>query len=271
MFGERLRRGRRASASSAAWVDACVAIIENLERSQVACLIPAPPRRRHRTAIRAALARRRPDPGRRRPLRAASPRRSFYEDFPLGRGWVEALPAYSEHLVRDVGGLFLATGAGPARRRLDAAAAARDRRRGLVPAVLGPARDLPLPQPRPVLDRRRDRQRARARGDRRAAALGPVRAAPPEPRTRRRARAAPRPPATATRGSPGYPEDTRNPLVRVSYRESRRRYGEVVDPLRIYAHHPKVMLGYAALEARFGALARWSTSGSSTWPRCGRR
>ncbi|MEZ5155834.1 MAG: hypothetical protein R2718_06970 [Solirubrobacterales bacterium] len=35
--------------------------------------------------------------------------RSFYEDFPAGRGWVEALPAYSEHLVRDVGGLFLAT------------------------------------------------------------------------------------------------------------------------------------------------------------------
>jgi hypothetical protein len=35
---------------------------------------------------------------------------SFYEDFPLGRGWVEALPEYSEHLVRDVGGLFLATG-----------------------------------------------------------------------------------------------------------------------------------------------------------------
>ena len=37
--------------------------------------------------------------------------RSFYGDFPLGRGWVEALPAYNEHLVRDVGGLFLATGA----------------------------------------------------------------------------------------------------------------------------------------------------------------
>jgi hypothetical protein len=35
--------------------------------------------------------------------------RSFYDDFPLGRGWVEALPEYSEHLVRDVGGLFLAT------------------------------------------------------------------------------------------------------------------------------------------------------------------
>ena len=37
--------------------------------------------------------------------------RSFYDDFPLGRGWVAALPGYSEHLVRDVGGLFLATGA----------------------------------------------------------------------------------------------------------------------------------------------------------------
>jgi hypothetical protein len=33
---------------------------------------------------------------------------SFYGDFPLGRGWVEALPAYNEHLVRDVGALFLA-------------------------------------------------------------------------------------------------------------------------------------------------------------------
>ncbi len=36
--------------------------------------------------------------------------RSFFDDFPLGRGWVEALPAYNEHLTRDVGGLFLATG-----------------------------------------------------------------------------------------------------------------------------------------------------------------
>jgi hypothetical protein len=35
--------------------------------------------------------------------------RSFYDDFPFGRGWVAALPQYSEHLVRDVGGLFLAT------------------------------------------------------------------------------------------------------------------------------------------------------------------
>ncbi|HYI36015.1 MAG TPA: hypothetical protein VEX39_05400 [Thermoleophilaceae bacterium] len=37
--------------------------------------------------------------------------RSFYEDFPLGRGWVEAIPAYNSHLLADVGALFVATGA----------------------------------------------------------------------------------------------------------------------------------------------------------------
>src|SRR5215211_7605299 len=35
--------------------------------------------------------------------------RSFYTEFPFGRGWVELLPAYNEHLMRDVGGLYLAT------------------------------------------------------------------------------------------------------------------------------------------------------------------
>jgi len=34
---------------------------------------------------------------------------SFYNDFPLpGRRWVSTLGPYSEHLVRDVGGLYLA-------------------------------------------------------------------------------------------------------------------------------------------------------------------
>ncbi len=36
--------------------------------------------------------------------------------------------------------------------------------------------------------------------------------------------------------------------MRTAYRESRRRYGAVIDPLRIYAHHPRILLGYAALE-----------------------
>ncbi|MDI6099367.1 hypothetical protein QLQ12_12265 [Actinoplanes sp. NEAU-A12] len=34
---------------------------------------------------------------------------SFYSDFPLpGRAWVSGLGPYNEHLVRDVGGLYLA-------------------------------------------------------------------------------------------------------------------------------------------------------------------
>lgn len=42
-------------------------------------------------------------------LQATLAPRSFFDDFPLGRGWVAADGgAYNEHLVRDVGGLFLA-------------------------------------------------------------------------------------------------------------------------------------------------------------------
>jgi len=42
-------------------------------------------------------------------LQAAFAPASFFDDFPLGRGWVSAGGApYNEHLVRDVGVLFLA-------------------------------------------------------------------------------------------------------------------------------------------------------------------
>jgi hypothetical protein len=42
-------------------------------------------------------------------VQAAFAPRSFYDDFPVGRGWVMADGgAYDEHLVRDVGALFLA-------------------------------------------------------------------------------------------------------------------------------------------------------------------
>lgn len=42
-------------------------------------------------------------------LQAAFFPRSFFDDFPLGRGWVAAEGgSYDEHLVRDVGVLFLA-------------------------------------------------------------------------------------------------------------------------------------------------------------------
>lgn len=41
-------------------------------------------------------------------LPAALAARAFYDDFPLGRAWVEMLPPYNEHLVSDVGGFYLA-------------------------------------------------------------------------------------------------------------------------------------------------------------------
>lgn len=42
-------------------------------------------------------------------LQAAFGPRSFYDDFPFGRGWIRADGgAYNEHLVRDVGAFFLA-------------------------------------------------------------------------------------------------------------------------------------------------------------------
>jgi hypothetical protein len=42
-------------------------------------------------------------------LQAAFAPRSFFDDFPLGRGWISADGAlYNEHLVRDVGVLYLA-------------------------------------------------------------------------------------------------------------------------------------------------------------------
>jgi len=33
--------------------------------------------------------------------------RTFYDDFPFFASWVELLPPYNEHLVTDVGGLYL--------------------------------------------------------------------------------------------------------------------------------------------------------------------
>jgi hypothetical protein len=40
-------------------------------------------------------------------LTAAAFPRTFYDDFPFVAHWVELLPPYNEHLVTDVGGLYL--------------------------------------------------------------------------------------------------------------------------------------------------------------------
>jgi 4-carboxymuconolactone decarboxylase len=200
---------------------------------------------RHRTAIRAALA----GVGLIQVvdgLYALLAPTSFYEDFPLGRGWVEALPSYSEHLVRDVGGLFLATGA-----VLLAAAWTLQRRLVIVAA----ASFLLFSVPHAIYHLLN--LGPYSTGDAIANGIGVVTIVVLPAWVlfelrRQNSHPAPSAPGAAPGDGnariAGVPEDTRNPLVRVSYRESRRRYGEVMDPLRIYAHHPKVMMGYAALE-----------------------
>jgi hypothetical protein len=40
-------------------------------------------------------------------LTAAAVPRTFYDDFPFITAWVSLLPPYNEHLVTDVGGLYL--------------------------------------------------------------------------------------------------------------------------------------------------------------------
>ena len=41
-------------------------------------------------------------------LPAALAPRWFYDEFPLGRGWVAMLPPYNQHLITDVGGFYVA-------------------------------------------------------------------------------------------------------------------------------------------------------------------
>ena len=40
-------------------------------------------------------------------LQALLAPKSFYEDFPVGRGWVQAYPAYNDHLIYDYGAYTL--------------------------------------------------------------------------------------------------------------------------------------------------------------------
>ncbi len=62
----------------------------------------------------------------------------------------------------------------------------------------------------------------------------------------RRSRTGPRAGAAAIEP---VPLDSRNPLVRYAFHEARKAaYGEVMDPLRVTAHHPRLMLGYGMFE-----------------------
>lgn len=171
--------------------------------------------------------------------------RSFYEDFPFGRGWVEALPAYNEHLLRDVGGLFIATG-------VLLLAAAWFLRRRLTAVALVSWLCFAIPHFVFHLFNLEPYGAGDVIGNVVGLALtvgAPIwllaelrRAEAPAPR-------APSAPAGEANGRiAGVPESTRDPVVRTAYRSSRKKTGAVVDPLRVFAHHKTLMLGYGAME-----------------------
>ena len=171
--------------------------------------------------------------------------RSFYDDFPLGLGWVEALPAYNEHLVTDFGGLFLATAV------MLLAASIRLERRWVAISLLAYLA-FSIPHTTWHLFNLEPYSTGNAIANvvtLAATVLLPLGVLYLVSRESR----APRKPAQAEPGSnglriAGVPDSTRNPLTRVYYAISRRRYGDVVEPMRVYAHNPAVMTGYTMHE-----------------------
>lgn len=168
---------------------------------------------------------------------------SFFEDFPLGLGWVEVLPAYNEHLTRDVGGLFMGVGF------LLLAAAIRLERRWVAISLVSYML-YSVPHTIWHLFNLEPYSTGDAVGN--IVTLAATVALPAwllvlVARGNGAEPARPAPPSGAGRIE-GVPDSTRNPLARMSFRESKRRFGAVMDPMRIYAHNPTVMTGYAMHE-----------------------
>ena len=171
--------------------------------------------------------------------------RSFFEDFPFGLNWVEVLPAYNEHLIRDVGGLFLATAV------MLGAAAVRLERRWVVIALIA---FLAFSLPHTVWHAFNLEPYSAGNAIGNIATLAATVLLPLGMLglIAREARA-PRSSRGAAAGSNGsrielVPDSTRDPMTRVSYAIARRRFGEVPDPMRVYAHNQPVMTAWSMHE-----------------------
>jgi AhpD family alkylhydroperoxidase len=170
--------------------------------------------------------------------------RSFYDDFPAGRGgWVSALPEYNEHLMRDVGGLFLATGF-----VLLAAAVWLGRRLTLVALVSY----LLFAVPHAVYHAFNLEPYSTGDAIANAVALALTVLLPAALLVLMS-----RPPAASAAGgaAPGgngarieRVERSGNPLVRYAFRESRKQFGRVPGPVAVTAHHPSLLFGYGMFE-----------------------
>jgi AhpD family alkylhydroperoxidase len=171
--------------------------------------------------------------------------RSFYDDFPPGRGgWVSALPAYNEHLLRDVGGLFLATGV-----LLLVAGVLLERRLVWVSLVTWLLFALPHAvyhffnlEPYDTADAVGNVITLALTVALPAALL--VLLARPAAGPQAARGSAPANGGARIRGV----ERSSNPFVRYVFRESRKRFGKVPVPVAVTAHHPPLLVGYGMLE-----------------------
>jgi alkylhydroperoxidase family enzyme len=175
--------------------------------------------------------------------------RSFYDDFPAGtNGWVNPLGPFDEHLVTDVGALFVALGfllsfAAVSLRRGTVIASAIAWLIFSVPHFLWHVFNL---EPYGTADAAGNTAAlawtvlggalvlwlARPQRPQRPKQMGPAAATPADGQTR----------------IEGVPDERAGLMARSAYFYSRRAVGKVMEPTRVFAHHPTVMAGYGALE-----------------------
>jgi AhpD family alkylhydroperoxidase len=167
--------------------------------------------------------------------------RGWFESFPLGRDWVEALPPFNEHLVIDVGSLFLGIGV------LAVLAAVWLERRLViatcvawllyaVPHTIYHSIEQPLGTGDAIANLTALAATVLGPGlilllARRPAALAGVPAGTGEPD-----------------GARLPPVEGGGPLVRYAYRASRKQTGKVIGPVKVMAHHRRILAGYGAME-----------------------
>lgn len=170
--------------------------------------------------------------------------RSFYDGFPFGTdGWVNPLGPFDEHLVRDVGALFVGLAV------LTTVAAVRLRR----PLVtLAAAVWLIFAVPHTIWHVANLEPFGTADAIANAATLAwTVVGGALVLALARAPRVAPRADATTDGDGPrieGVPDGRAGLIARGSYSYSRRTLGEVTEPTRVFAHHPTILAGYGALE-----------------------
>lgn len=168
---------------------------------------------------------------------------SFYDDFPAGTdGWVHPLGPFDEHLVTDVGALFVGLG-------VLLAIAAVSLRRGLVLAAATSWLIFSIPHFLWHVLNLEPYSTAEAVSNTATLAwtvIGGMLAL----YLARAGKALPKAGGGADGGRIAGVQDGRGGLLaRMAFSYSKREYGTVVEPTRVYAHHPTIMLGYGALES----------------------